>query len=273
MIDPLLEGLADPDPERRRRAIFGVLSHRRHDLLTPLYDLALAEKEAGLAVLATQVVLSLRSAPPDPRQDELIERAVADRDPDRLDEASWEYLETAGTRLQRLHVLALLSRHDAPPRHARGFLESCIGHCDPDVRTAACRPAVAAGNGRLLAWVLAAIEDPDAGVGREAVAAIQTAPRALIADALEEALTDADEWVPACVAEFLPVLAGEEMRESLLRGGESALPRVAARSREALARLDARKMASRLPPPPPLPRFVWFRRMTNVSSVPSTGSP
>ncbi|HOT30011.1 MAG TPA: hypothetical protein PLU72_17680 [Candidatus Ozemobacteraceae bacterium] len=256
MIDPLLEGLADPDPERRRRAIFGVLSHRRHDLLTPLYDLALAEKEAGLAVLATQVVLSLRSAPPDPRQDELIERAVADRDPDRLDEASWEYLETAGTRLQRLHVLALLSRHDAPPRHARGFLESCIGHCDPDVRTAACRPAVAAGNGRLLAWVLAAIEDPDAGVGREAVAAIQTAPRALIADALEEALTDADEWVPACVAEFLPVLAGEEMRESLLRGGESALPRVAARSREALARLDARKMASRLPPPPPLPKPI-----------------
>ena len=255
MIDPLLESLADPDPEQRRRAIFGVLSHRRHDLLTPLYDLALAEKDAGLAVLATQVVLSLRSAPADPRQDALIERAVTDRNPDHLEESAWEYLEAAGTRRQRLHVLAMLSRRDGPTGKARGFLESCMGHCDPDVRTAACRPAVAAGNGRLLAWVLAALEDPDAGVGREAVAAIRDAPRMLMTAALEEALAATDEWVPACVAEFLPLLADEGMRETLVRGTESALPRVAARSREALARLDARKMAlQQLPPPPPLQR-------------------
>ncbi len=217
----------------------------------PLYDLALAEKDAGLAVLATQVVLSLRSAPADPHQDARIERAVTDRNPDHLDESAWEYLETAGTRRQRLHVLAMLSRRDGSPGQARGFLENCMGHCDPDVRTAACRPAVATGNGRLLAWVLAALADPDAGVGREAVAAIRDAPRTLMTAALEEALADTDEWVPACVAEFLPLLADEGMRETLVRGTESAFPRVAARSREALARLDARKMALQLPPPPP----------------------
>lgn len=254
MIDPLLEGLADPDPEKRRRAIFGVLSHRRHDLVTLLYELALAEKDAGLAVLATQAVLSLRSAPADQRQDALIERAVTDQSLESLEESAWEYLETAGTRRQRLLILAMLARRGSPLRQARGFLEHCISHCDPDVRIAACRPAAAAGSGRLLAWVLAAIEDPDAGVGREAVAAIQDVPRSTISGALEEALSDPDEWVPACVAEFLPVLADEEMRETISRGTESALPRVAVRSREALARLDARKLSRQLPPPPPIPK-------------------
>lgn len=252
MIDPLLEGLADPDPEKRRKAIFGVLSHRRHDLLPALYEFALSEKEGELAILATQVVLSLRAAPQDDRQDALVEQALSEEDGiSRFEAPTWEYLTVSGNRRQRLYVLARLAKSGNPPRQARGFIESCMGHCDPDVRMAACRPAVGAGCGRLLAWVLAAIEDPDAGVGREAFSTVETASRPSLVAALGEALVDPDEWVPGCVAAFLPVLVDENMREVVTRGSASPLPQVAARSREALGRLDARKIASQQLPPPP----------------------
>ncbi|HNW36523.1 MAG TPA: hypothetical protein PKM25_16415, partial [Candidatus Ozemobacteraceae bacterium] len=254
MIDPLVAGLSDPDPEQRRKAVFGVLSHRRHDLLPALYELALRERAGDLAVLATQAALTLRASPPDSQQERLIEKALAEKNGhNRLGPASWEYLVVSGTRSQRLHLLAALTQGGKPPRQVWNFIESCMGHCDPDVRTAACRPAVATGYGRLLAWVLAAIEDPDAGVGREAFAAVEQAPRPLLVEALEEAVDDSEEWVPGTVAPFLPILADEDMRDLLKRGRENPLPAIVDRSREALGRLDARKLASRhLPPPPPI---------------------
>ncbi|HEY9071076.1 MAG TPA: hypothetical protein VIV61_12530, partial [Candidatus Ozemobacteraceae bacterium] len=255
MIDDLVAGLSDPDPEIRRKAVFGVLSHRRHDLLPMLCELALREQDGGLAVLATQAALTLRANPPDPQQESIIEKALSEKDGhNRLGPTAWEYLATSGNRRHRLHLLAVLAKSAKPPRQVWGFLTSCLGHCDPDVRMAACKPAVATGYGRLVAWVLATIEDPDAGVGRAAFAAVEAAPRPLLIEALDEALDDSDEWVPSAVAPFLPVFAGEDMREMLRRGRENPLPPVAAKCREALARLDARKAAAKhLPPPPPIP--------------------
>lgn len=274
MIDPLFEGLADPDPEKRRKAIFGVLSHRRHDLLPALYEFALSEKEGDLAVLATQVVLSLRAAPPDRDQETLIEQAISETDGFvRLEAPSWEYLAVAGNQRHRLQLLAMLSKSASSPHQARGFIESCMGHCDPDVRTAACRPAVATGCGRLLAWVLAAIEDPDAGVGREAFAAVETASRPVLGTALGEALADPDEWIPNCVAAFLPVIADEDMREAIMRGSESPLPRIASRSREVLGRLDARKLSSQQLHPPPVPPTAPLPRVKESGGAIPVASP
>ncbi|HOY67865.1 MAG TPA: hypothetical protein PLP29_13340, partial [Candidatus Ozemobacteraceae bacterium] len=258
MIDDLVAGLSDPDPEKRRKAVFGVLSHRRHDLLPMLYELALREKDGGLAVLATQVALTLRANPPDPQQESIIEKALAEKDGhNRLGPTAWDYLAASGTRRHRLRLIAALATVAKPPRQVWSFLSSCLGHCDPDVRMVACKPAVATGYGRLVAWVLAMIEDPDAGVGREAFAAVEAAPRPLLVEALDEAIDDSEEWVASAVAPFLPVFAQEDMREMLRRGRENPLPRVAAKCREALGRLDARKAAARhLPPPPPIPQAV-----------------
>lgn len=238
MTKELISQLYSSDAEVKRAAIYRVLFDRRHDLLSELKKAVSFEQNEQIAVFMVQVCLTLEAFPRDlsieRRILELLQRGTGAGE---LQPSMWKYLETHGSSQMLIATLGAMG--EAIPPDAQDFIEVCLNHPDPEVRSMACEKAIKSGRPTHFAYVLNLITDPDPLVSETAFSVVHSLPVNELAIILDYALGSPDEWVLNNVAPFLPNLVNNGLRQVIAKVQYHKHPLVSRKAREALKALDA----------------------------------
>lgn len=205
-------------------------------MLPSLRSYAMSEKEEALATLAVQVSFLLSGEPQAKRLDDTIEKILITAGITGIGQDMWPDLENrwhSGICLKVLNKLA-----GTIPVESLKFIEHCLGHPDPQVRACACEPALASKDPSLAALTFAMVTDSDEGTAMSAFSTIRAVPPGDMSAILRETFRSGDHWVKDTVAEFLPLIASDDLREILLELSGHCDQKVVQKSREALTRID-----------------------------------
>ena len=238
MTEDLIAQLYSSDSEVKRAAVYRVLFDRRHDLLPELKKAASYEQNEEIAVFMVQVCLTLEAFP----RDALTERRIIEVLQKPVGAAGltaemWKYLASRGS--SQMMVATLGAMGDAIPPDAQQFVENCLNHPDPGVRSMACEKAIKSGRPTHFAYVLNLIADPDPVVAQTAFDAVRQMPPGELAIILDYSLGSPDEWVLDNVAPFLPKLINHNLRSVIAKVQYHKHPLVAQKAREAIKLLDS----------------------------------
>ncbi len=238
MTKELISHLYSSDEEVKRAAVYRVLFDRRCDLLPELKKAISFEKNEQVAVFMMQVVLTIEAYPRDASMERrILESLQKEGGASELQPSMWKYLCGYGT--SAMLIAALGAMGEAIPPDALEFIDACINHPDPEVRSMACEKAIKSGRPTHFAYVLNLITDPDPMVAETAFSVIHSMPVNEMAIVLDYALGSPDEWVLENVAPFLPNLINNGLRQVISKVQYHKHPLVARKAREALKALDA----------------------------------
>ena len=236
----IISRLYSSNEYNKREAIYRILFDRRADLLPELKKAVKYEKNESIAVFMVQVCLTLTSFPRDAAMERRILEILQYEEGGKVNDLTptmWDYLEKSATSQMIIAILA--SMGNSIPANSYDFIEMCLTHPDPDVRTMVCEKAIKSGRPSHFAYVLNLVVDKDPIVSQTAFLAIKNLPEAELSIILDYALGSPDEWVLNTVAPFLPNLINNNLRSVIAKVQYHSNHNVAHKAREALKVLDA----------------------------------
>lgn len=236
----LISRLYSSNEYNKREAIYRILFDRRIDLLPELKKAVRYEKNETIAVFMVQVCLTLTSFPRDSTMERRILEILQYEEGGKVNDLTptmWKYLENSATSQMIIAILA--SMGNSIPANSYDFIEMCLTHPDPEVRTMVCEKAIKSGRPSHFAYVLNLVVDKDPIVSQTAFAAIKNLPESELSIILDYALGSPDEWVLNTVAPFLPNLITNNLRSVIAKVQYHSNQNIARKAREALKVLDA----------------------------------
>lgn len=236
-MDDILKSLYSKDSQVRKDAVYKILFNREYNLTDDLKKAATLELEEDIAILMAQVVLNLETFV---RDSEIEKRIVLHLDNNkgiyRLDRQMWEYLSNSGTSKMMLAILGMLQ--EGIPPEAMSFLEVCLNHADPRIRTAACSVAIESSRPAHFACVLNLVTDPDVNVSQTAFNLINNLPSKELEVMIDYCLSSSDEEIIESVAPFIPLLATSELKQVIKKNLNHSNVVVRKKTSEALRKLN-----------------------------------
>ena len=236
----IISRLYSSNEYNKREAIYRILFDRRADLLPELKKAVKYEKNESIAVFMVQVCLTLTSFPRDSAMERRILEILQYEEGGKVNDLTptmWDYLEKSATSQMIIAILAFMG--NSIPANSYDFIEMCLTHPDPEVRTMVCEKALKSGRPSHFAYVLNLVADKDPIVSQTAFLAIKNLPEAELSIILDYALGSPDEWVLNTVAPFLPNLINNNLRSVIAKVQYHSNSNVAHKAREALKILDA----------------------------------
>lgn len=232
--------LLSSDENIKKKAIYRILFDRRADLLPELKKAIKIEKNEQIAVFMVQVCLTLSSFPRDSEVEKRILKILQNEDANKINSLTpsmWNYLENSANSKMIISILDYMG--NTIPSNSFDFIEMCLTHPDPDVRTMVCDKAIKSGRPSHFAYVLNLITDKDPMVSETAFLAIKNLPESDLAIILDYSLGSPDEWVLNTIAPFLPKLINKNLRPIISKVLYHSNQNISVKAKEALKVLDS----------------------------------
>ncbi|MFZ5951728.1 MAG: hypothetical protein ACOYXC_13540 [Candidatus Rifleibacteriota bacterium] len=238
MSKEIISRLYSTEAEVRKEAVYRILFDRMHELIPELKQAAFYEQNEDIALLIAQVAMTLEAFPRDQSIERLIlEDMSRESGLNEMPKKMWDYLALHGNSQMLIAIMGAMN--ETIPPQAQDFMESCLNHGDPEIRSMACGIAINSGRPTHFAHVLNLITDPDPMVSEAAFKVVRNLPPSQMVIILDYALGSPDEWVLQNVAPFLPLLINNDLRKVIAKVQYHQHPLVSKKAREALKQLDS----------------------------------